>query len=549
MIFGPVGRSVSAVATFALLFPVSGIASSHLAQVSTSSSSSTMEMSSAASKPRSILNTNTNMRHVGMSSSSCRFLKRVRGGAASPKASSIPIKTTSHVTAGTTEAHHGLSVTSLAINIMADLCPHGMLPLAFGMASEGGTGLVPALSLLVLFGSLSAYTLISIARACEATGEYSFRGIWSRTLHPSTAWIIDAGITFLCFGCCIFYSAFIGDLSAALAQALGAPAVLHKRWLCLVALHIFPLWPLCLMKNLSALQYSSIVGVFGILYTTAFVVKRQCDESYGPSGHFHALIDAVYRPQTPSYSAFEKLFRLGPGAISLMNMACVAFTTHYNGIAYYTELKDRNLSRYSGAVGLGFLASFSVFALMMVFGFGTFGFAAQPLLLNNYHRTQDALATGSRLATAFSIMCGFPLMFAGLKTGFFSLWHSNVESARRLSPRLRVALKSDTVIATVSSLLLAAICGIACLCTEEDVGFVIGVIGAVLGTSVVYIIPALLNTKLLARVKDTAVAKPEKRFNQGLIVIGVVFALLGTYMAIDDQFGIFSGRGPKVHMH
>lgn len=38
------------------------------------------------------------------------------------------------------------------------------------------------------------------------------------------------------------------------------------------------------------------------------------------------------------------------------------------GISYYTELKDRTLPRYTAAVGLGFLASFSVFALMMAFG-------------------------------------------------------------------------------------------------------------------------------------------------------------------------------------
>ena len=517
--------------------------------------SSTPPSSSASSSSfllrRRLATTTRDSQQDGSSVSALDFLQRVRGGGASPKAGSAPTKPAfaSSAVAGHADAHHGLTIGSLAINIMADLCPHGMLPLAFGMASEGGTGLAPALTLLLVFGSLSAYTLISIARACEATGEYSFRGIWSRTLHPSTAWIIDTGITFLCFGCCIFYSAFIGDLSAALAQALGAPAFLHKRWVCLVALHVFPLMPLCLMKNLSALQYSSIVGVLGILYTTAFVVKRQLDGTYQLGGRFHSLIDAVYRPIKPSHTALEKVFRLGPGAISLMNMACVAFTTHYNGIAYYTELKDRSLPRYASAVGLGFLASFSVFALMMSFGFNTFGQAAQPLLLNNYHRTKDALATGSRLATAFSIICGFPLMFAGLKTGFFSLWRSSVGGHRRLSVDTQKALLSEPVTMTVSVMLLAAICGIACKCTEEDVGFVIGLIGAVLGTGVVYIIPALLNTKLLARVKDVAAARPEKRFNQALIAVGVIFACLGAYAAIDDQFGIFSGKGPKVHVH
>lgn len=241
---------------------------------------------------------------------------------------------------------HGMSIFTLAINIVADLCPHGMLPLAYGMASEGSTGLVPALGLLLTFGSLSCYTLFSIARACQSTGNYSFRGVWSRTLSRESAWIIDVGITFLCFGCCIFYAAFIGDIFAALAQAVDAPALLQKRWVCLVGLHLFPLLPLCLMKDLSALQYSSFVGVVGILYTTFAVVFRSLDGSYAPGGRFYSLIDAAYRPLPAKVSGMGKFFRLGPGAISLMNMACVAFTTHYNGINYYVELKHRTLPRY-----------------------------------------------------------------------------------------------------------------------------------------------------------------------------------------------------------
>lgn len=194
------------------------------------------------------------------------------------------------------------------------------------------------------------------------------------------------------------------------------------------------------------------------------------------------------------------------------------------------------------AVGLGFLASFGVFALMMAFGYGTFGFAAQPLLLNNYHRTADGLATGSRLATVFSIICGYPLMFAGLKTGFFSLWRTNVEAAARLGERSKRALVSEPAVALLSTLLLASICAIATQCTEHDVGLVIGVIGAILGTGVVYVIPALLNGKLLDRVKDAKAAAPEKRLNRLIVAMGAVFAALGTYAALEEHFpGLISG--------
>lgn len=57
------------------------------------------------------------------------------------------------------------------------------------------------------------------------------------------------------FGCCIFYMAFAGDLFSALAGTVSSlPAVLKKRAVDLVILGLCPLLPLCLMKNLSALQ-------------------------------------------------------------------------------------------------------------------------------------------------------------------------------------------------------------------------------------------------------------------------------------------------------
>lgn len=57
------------------------------------------------------------------------------------------------------------------------------------------------------------------------------------------------------FGCCIFYMAFAGDLFSALAGTVPSlPAALKKRAVDLVILGLCPLLPLCLMKNLSALQ-------------------------------------------------------------------------------------------------------------------------------------------------------------------------------------------------------------------------------------------------------------------------------------------------------
>ena len=64
---------------------------------------------------------------------------------------------------------HKMSMTTLIINILADLCPHGMLPLAYGLAQGGPTGLLTALGLMAIFGAAAAYSMTNLAYLAKET--------------------------------------------------------------------------------------------------------------------------------------------------------------------------------------------------------------------------------------------------------------------------------------------------------------------------------------------------------------------------------------------
>ena len=72
-------------------------------------------------------------------------------------------------------------------------------------------------------------------------------------IGEKTAWMASALVALLCAGCCVFYSAFIGDLFTAVAQTIF-PNLELSRPFCLGFLTLFLLLPLCLMSDLSALQ-------------------------------------------------------------------------------------------------------------------------------------------------------------------------------------------------------------------------------------------------------------------------------------------------------
>jgi hypothetical protein len=196
------------------------------------------------------------------------------------------------------------------LNLVADLCPHGMLPVAYGMAAGGGTGIAVAPALLLFFGTVSMYTMVSLGRACQATKQYSFAGVWRELVGPESAWVLELSMAVLTFGCCVFYSAFIGDLFSSLLGAIPRlPGIFKKRWVDLMILSIFPILPLCLMKNLSALQFTSFGGLLSVLYTVFFVLKRSMDGSYAPGGRFFALIPmkvGLCNYHFPSYSGYPQ---------------------------------------------------------------------------------------------------------------------------------------------------------------------------------------------------------------------------------------------------
>lgn len=452
------------------------------------------------------------------------------------------------------QEHHGFSVLGLIINVVADLCPHGMLPLAYGFARGGPSGILPSVLLVAIFGAMSGYSMTAFAGLSEETGSATIADIWGRLISPSSQWIVDAAIFSLCYGCCVFYSAFAGDIFGALSSVLGFTA---SRANVLLMISTVILLPLCLLQDLSALQLSSFLGVFGILYTVFFHVLRLLDGSYAHGAKLLQHVAPRLLPRHPS--PLFSLFRVNTGTLVLGNMLCVAFLAHYNSINYFRELRVRSHTEYVKGIAWGFGISSAVFLAMMFVGYRLFGLSTLPLVLNNFPRTQDPLATLARLAIGAAIVFAYPLMFAGLKSAMFSLMdkmaHNDHRSPSKDSSQLPLVpskggsashgkgatsaiinnkpqrlWQKNLAITTV----LASITAIAMQCGEEDVSVVLGIVGSVLGCFVAYFLPAYLKMTHFRQRKRAGLSNPrwEVIANHLMAVLGVSFGALGVWVTM-----------------
>ena len=361
------------------------------------------------------------------------------------------------------------------------------------------------------------------------------KGLWARTIGPETTYMVDSIIAFMCIACSIIYSGILGDVFTPLLEQAGMPAAYNSRTSNIVVITATLLLPLSLIKNLSALAFTSVLGFCAIAYTVFFIVVRALDGSYKlGSGRFVKLVADTTDPMSTlpltggalleAMPSFEKTSLWGFGFTSLVlasNLG-LAFIAHYNAPVFYRQLKDTNSQRFGQMVNIAFAVLVILYVITMTAGYSTFGDVCRGNLLLNYH-PHDHLSTLGRLATGCSILFGFPLVMCGAREALVGATASCGFDA----------LGKDQYHFALVASMLAVITAISV--SVEDVSLVVGLTGAALGSFIVYICPAVLYTKAVKLIKGGDSAEYGKaKFNMALVPFGMCIASLGVYMTIKE---------------
>lgn len=138
-------------------------------------------------------------------------------------------------------------------------------------------------------GLVSAYSFSSIGSACKTHNVKTFSAAWAKsTGGTKSAVVISSLITFKTFFACLAYSIVIGmlhfsslrpkpltdmdwptlryflhqgDSFSQIARSFGASPAISGRTPVILGLTSLFIFPLCLLKNLDALKYTSILGL------------------------------------------------------------------------------------------------------------------------------------------------------------------------------------------------------------------------------------------------------------------------------------------------
>jgi sodium-coupled neutral amino acid transporter 11 len=400
-----------------------------------------------------------------------------------------------------------MSSIAFVLNMFADLCPPGMLPMAFALRQ---TGYVPAMCLLVFFCGVCVFTMWCIGRTTAITSETTFEGQWRVAISQSTSWIPVAVVVAVCFGCLLSYACFYADIFASAVPAFG----LHwSRGVCLFVFGLFPTLPLCLLKDMSALSPSSGFALVAVLGTAVVMVVRCFDGSYAAGGRFFKE-----QPAARAQVQGGHLWNFGIGSLVLVNALAMGFLSHYNGCKYYRELAHHTPAKLWECTAKAMGLSSLVFAICAFAGYSTFGDSSDGVILNNYAE-DDQVINVARIGMGLSIIASFPLMFSGLREAVLTLFE-------RAGADLDRVWQQDLL----SVMMLLVILAIALFLT--DAGLVVGVVGAVCGSSIIYVIPSVLYAGAIEKFLSPDKHRTELTTLHCLAAGGVILGVSGVLTSI-----------------
>lgn len=207
----------------------------------------------------------------------------------------------------------------------------------------------------------------------------------------------------------------------------------------------------------------------------------------------------------------------------LISLMSTAYVPHFNAPKFWVELKNPTLPKYYQVVASAFAFAIFIYTFVSWMGFLTFGGNVSGMILNNYSK-HDVLATFSRIAIGLGIVCTYPLAFATLRDSIFDLFRT--PEAARTKQFMPITL-----------LLFSVVTGLAMV--VSNVGKVVSLSGAIIGSLLNYIIPGVLNIRQYQWDREhypekevTKLMKGELYVNYLLVLMGCVFGVTGVTLVL-----------------
>merc|ERR1719474_923445 len=318
------------------------------------------------------------------------------------------------------------SLLTSILNVVKTCIGAGILsfPWAFACGS-----LWPSMFICIFTAAYSLICGMLIVHGCEVTGIFEYSallktvGSWA---EKACALAVCYCVFSTCLGFCILIPQF---LQPAFSVMFGIQRFGFDDQMYILITAPFVLYPLCLLKDLSSLRFSSVIGIVAIFYSLGLFVYEAI--------HHHQMGESPGTASDPDAGLDANQWTVG--IFIVINVASKANNCHYSLPPIYESLRDRSIKRMWFVMLVSYAIVTAIYVTFAFCGYYLFGTDSDANVLDNFGDEAGAAVSVARLGTAFSIIGCFPLIFkAGinaLETQFFSdpgsKWNFNENSRVR----------------------------------------------------------------------------------------------------------------------
>lgn len=384
----------------------------------------------------------------------------------------------------------GATIAATVINLLKNMVGAGLLNVCIAFKYSSVVGGIFAM-MFSAFISTAGFLLIGYC--CEKASAKSFREVWRAAIGTSSEKVVDVCLFLHCLFSCVGYITLIGDFSVKCFGGLFPGSILGTRRdvpiLLITTVFIFPLSQL---KSLDKLKFTSAAGL-GITALACTYVFYEAIATREETGAAQNLRDHWY------YMNFG-IFK----TIALFNGS---FSAHYNAPTYYAELKNKSFKRFAQASLYSFAIATALFMTFGVVGFARFGDEIMGNILKGYE-ADNVCVQLSWLAMMMSTIFVFPHAFQRMR----SSWNELIGKPPGW------AFQPTTIVL----LLVCVYMGTA----FEDISVIKMIKGATLGTSLMFIFPAMFYISLSRQEAGKPDPDGKRRRGEPVQILQVVSGLM-----------------------
>lgn len=360
-------------------------------------------------------------------------------------------------------------------------------------------GMVPAISFSAVAAVLTFFGLMMLCDCAEFYGSKtttftaSLEEVW-----PGISKLFDVIVFVKCFGVSISYLIIIRTLLVYLAKDFSFLS--HTSSARLMIAYAAAMVPICVMKDLKSLRYTSIVGIFGVYVCIA--------------GSIYNFVKKIEQEPIPDIDAVTPVSSKWLKAIGQF---VFSFTCHQNIFSVRSSLSNPSRTRMAQVVGSVLASALGFYLLFSVIIYLTYGRAVASNVFESF--ADGAVKKGVFIFYIILLTCSYPLQIYPARDclcgwSAFLLGHGE----KKLSLALRIV---------VSVVLVCA--GVLVMLSNMELTKIQSIIGGTASTLMCNVVPPICLMRL-----------PRKK--SPIEKVSVVFLLVYALLAFTGVCVVFRGK-------